>query len=88
MGHVVRTLEVADWDDSGSLQHNDPVAPATENAPLWCPGSVISNAVSLSPRSPALACLWNDDAFHPPHDLQCARNFLGNCMHSDKMEVR
>ena len=88
MGHVVRTLEVVDWDDSGSLQHNDPVTPATQNAPLRRPGSVISNALSLSLRSPALACLWNDDAFHTPHDLECTGDMPGNCMYSDKMEVR
>ena len=88
MVHVVRTLEAVDWDDSASLQHNDPVTPATENAPFRCPGFVIPNVVSLPRRSPTLAGLWNDDAFHTPHDLECTGDMPRNCMYSDKMEVR
>jgi len=33
-------------------------------------------------------CLWNDDSFHTPHNLKCTGNMPGNCMYSDKMEVR
>jgi len=88
MRNVVRTLEVVDWDDSGSLQHNDSPTPATQNAPLRRPGSVISNAVSLSLRSPALACLWNNDVFHPPHYLECTGDMPSSCVYRDKTEVR
>jgi hypothetical protein len=35
-----------------------------------------------------VACVWNDDAFHTHHDLECLGNMLGGCVHFDKVEVR
>src|SRR5580693_6789306 len=75
--HVVRTLEVVDWNGCSALRHSDPVTPAAQNAAVWCPGRFLSDAVSLSPHRPALAGLWNDDEVLAPHNLECIGNVLG-----------